>query len=84
VCAKAIACSGFASVSLRSGEAEYGHSVVLAEGRFSVPAGKAKLVAFEETAQGRAYFAGHPHKTTGLLTVALLGGNKTAHPLLLP
>jgi hypothetical protein len=83
-CTKAVACSGSGSLSVRSGKAASAHSIVLAEGHFRVPAGKSELVGFEETTQGSAYFATGRAKSAGLLTITLVGGKKTVHPVSLP
>jgi photosystem II stability/assembly factor-like uncharacterized protein len=83
-CTKAVACSGSGSLSVRSGKAALAHSIVLANGHFRVRVGKSKLVAFEETPQGRAYFADRRAKAAGLLTITLVGGKTTTHPVSLP
>jgi hypothetical protein len=83
-CSGPVACSGSASLTVRSGKDASAHRILLAEGKFSVSAGKSKLLAFDETAQGRTYFAGRPAKAACLLTIKLVGGNKSVHPVSLP
>jgi hypothetical protein len=83
-CTSAVACSGLGRFSVQSSRAASAHSVVLFEGRFSVSAGKHKLVSFAETPKGKAYFARHPAKTAGVLMITLLGGKETVHSVSLP
>jgi hypothetical protein len=80
-CGPAIKCSGTSTLTAASHKG--GATVTLAQGRFTVAAGKTKAVPFTETAAGKAFLKDHKD-IAGQLTLTLMGGKKSTHQVRVP
>jgi hypothetical protein len=79
-CGPAIKCSGVTTLTALS---HGGTTVTLAQGRFTVAAGKTETVPFTETTPGKAFLKDHKD-IVGQLEVTLMGGTKSTHHVRVP
>jgi hypothetical protein len=80
-CAAATRCTGTASLSLAVSAAGAKRSLVLAKGHFALGAGRAGALSLRVTGVGHKLLAGatDAEVVVGDLTIALLGGQKSQH-----
>ena len=83
-CTQSIRCVGAGSLTAVVGKGKVAHKVIVAQGRFTIPAGKSETVSFGETAHAGSVLGTHSSKAiVGELTITLAGGKKTAHRVVL-
>ena len=61
-CSPSIRCVGAGSLTAVVGKGKAAHKVIVAQGRFTIPAGKSETVSFGETAHAGSVLGTHPSK----------------------
>lgn len=84
-CTAGIRCVGYGTVTAKAGKGKAARSVKVAQGHFTIPAGRTKTVSLTKTGEAGRVLVSHPKKhVEASLSISLAGGRKTSHKLELP
>jgi hypothetical protein len=82
-CGPAVKCLGTGTLIAVAGKGAEPRTVTLAEGRFTIGAGKTRMVPLSETIQGKAFLKSHKD-IPGLVKLTVTGGKKSTHQVRVP